>query len=550
MRRDDPRHLLARARAAAPVAPPGLIDRAIAALSPAWALERQRARAQLAGQAGGAAAVAGGYTAAGYSDRLFYWQPGSRDADSDTLGDLRELRARSRDLVRNSPIAAGAIDTQCAYIVGSGLTLQSRIDAAALGLTDEQAAAWQTATERRWRLWASSSLCDAAGEHTFADFQDLALRTQLESGDAVLILARKPRPGWPFSLALQLVEADRICNPQFGADSATRVDGIERDDSGEPVAAHICSRHPGSLLGTVGATWTRVPLRGASGRRNALHLKRALRPGQTRGVPVLAPIIATLKQMTRYSDAEIDAAVNAAAQAVFVKMDPDTFTELFDDEAQASVVDAAKRWDGTLKSGSAINLLPGEDITAPELGRPNPNFDPFMQAFLRFVGIGLSIPHEVLAKAFNSSYSAARAALLDAWRTFGIRRVAHAAKLCQPVFEEWLAEEVAAGAIAAPGFFADVQVRAAWCGATWSGDGPGSLDPLKEAYAARERISQGLTTLSEETVAYDGGDWEQKHRQRAREHAVRLQAGLEPPVTAPGAPPPLPGDPPPAKEPA
>ena len=479
----------------------------------------------------------GGYGSAAYSDRFAYWAPGNRDADMDIVRDLRELRARSRDLVRNSPLAAGAQETQVTHIVGSGLVLQSRIDAAALGMDDDAAAAWQANTERRWRLWAGSELCDAARESTFAELQDLALRTQLESGDAFVLLAQSaPQPNWPFRLALQLIEADRVSNPLGAGDTPTLTAGIERDDSGAAVAVHVCSKHPGSIHSLAGADWQRVPMRGRSGRRNVLHLKRKLRPGQSRGVPALAPIIGTLKQMTRYSEAEIDAAVNAAAMAVFVKMDPDAFQELFDETAQSNIVGSATRWDGTLKSGSAINLLPGESIDSPPLGRPNPNFDPFMQAFIRFVGIGLSIPAEVLSKSFQSSYSAARAALLDAWRTFSIRRGWLAAKLCQPVYEEWLADEVAAGRIAAPGFFADPFVRAAWCGSTWSGDGPGAIDPLKEANAAGRRMELGITTLAEEIVAYDGGDWETKHRQRAREVDERVEAGLEAPVVAPVAP--------------
>lgn len=499
---------------------PSWWDRAIAAVSPSWALQRHQARATLV--------LSGGYAGAGYSERLAAWRPGVRDADGDQVGDLRELRARSRDLVRNSPIAAGAIETQVSHIVGSGLSLQCRIDSALLGMTPEQADAWQTSTERRFRLWASSPLCDAAAELDFYEQQDLALRTQLESGDAFVILAQQSTPGWPFQLVLQLVEADRACNPNFAQDTPTLTAGIERSASGAALAVHLCNQHPGALAAQGALRWERVPFRGSqSGRRNVLHLKRKLRPGQTRGLPSLAPIVGTLKQMERYATAEIDAAVNAAAQALFVKMDAEAFGELFDPQAQQQLVSQASSWDGNITSGRAVNLLPGESIEAPELGRPNPNFDPFMSAFMRFVGIGLNVPVEVLMKHFQSSYSAARAALLDAWRTFNIRRTWLASKLCQPVYEEWLADEVAAGRISAPGFFADPLVRAAWCGTTWSGDGPGALNPLDEARAARERMALGLTTLAQESVAYDGGDWEVKHRQRTREVEMRRQAGLE-----------------------
>lgn len=506
-----------------------MLERAIATFAPGWALQRHQARNMIA--------LSGGYAGAGYSERMAAWQPGVRDADGDTARDLKTLRARSRDLVRNSPIAGGAIETQVCHVVGSGLSLQSRIDATFLRLSDDQADEWQTNTERRFRLWAASTYSDAADELDFFEQQALALRTQLESGDAFVVLARAQRADWPFTLALQILEADRACNPGFGQDRPDLTAGIERDAAGAPVAAHLCSHHPGSVVDVRSVTWSRVPFRGAqSGRRNLLHLKRKLRPGQSRGLPELAPIIGTLKQMERYATAEIDAAVNAAAQAVFVKMDADSFADLFDSDAQQAIVNQASGWDGNLQSGRVVNLLPGEDITAPELGRPNPNFDPFMSAFMRFVGMGLNIPVEVLTKHFQSSYSAARAALLDAWRAFSIRRAWLAAKLCQPVYEEWLADEVAAGRIAAPGFFADPVVRAAWCAAVWSGDGPGAIDPLKEANAAGKRMELGLTTLADETMALTGGDWQQNHRQRALEVRERVAEGLEAPVVTPAAP--------------
>ncbi len=502
-----------------------IIDRAIAQISPEWALKRHRARTAMA--------LTGGYSGAGYHERMTYWQPGTGDSDWDTIRDLKELRARSRDLVRNSPIAAGAIETQVTHVVGSGLSLQSRIDAERLGMEDDQASEWQSSTERLFTMWAESEFADAFNHQNFYELQDLAFRSRLESGDSFVVLAGVNRQDWPFTIALQIIEADRISNPNLAGDTDQMTAGIEKNASGQPIAVHIADRHPGRGIPTSKMKWQRIAIYGNSGRRNVIHLMRKLRPGQTRGVPELAPIIEQLKQLSRYSEAEVDAAVNSAVFALFAKMDPDTFTDVFDDTAQQAVLDSAKRWDGTIKSGAVVNLLPGESIENPVQNRPNPNFDPFVSAVMRQIGIGLNIPYEVLSKHFQSSYSAARAALLDAWRTFRVRREWLAVKLCQPVYEEWLADAVATGLVAAPGFFADPMIRKAWSGAKWNGDGPGSIDPEKEARAARERMDIGLTTLAEEIVAYDGGDWETKHRQQVEEKEARIEGGLIAPVTMP-----------------
>lgn len=519
---------------------PNLLERAISAVSPSWALKRHQARV--------ATAMTGGYTGAGMSDRFSNWMPGSGDANADTIRDLPTLRARSRDLVRNSTIACGAIEVQVSHVVGTGLSMQSRINADFLGLDEDAANDWQANTEREFNLWAESLLCDASRQQNFYGLQALVFRSYLESGDVFPYLADLPRQNWPFRLAVQVIEADRVSNPEGKQDTDQITAGIERDEYGAPIRAHIADRHPGRYVITKNVKWKPVDfVDSASGRRNLLHIMRKLRPGQVRGVPMLSPIIDAVKQISRYSTAEVDAAVNSAALAIFLKMDPEAFTDLFSDaNDQKTYLDAAKQWDGSIQSGKAVNLLPGEEAQSLALNRPNPNFAPFVDGFLTQIGMALNIPKEVLVKAFNASYSASRAALLDAWRTFRIAREFLAAYFCQPVYEEWLADAVALGRINAPGFFNDAAVRAAWCGTTWSGDGPGSIDPEKEANAAEKRMEIGLTNLPEEIVAYDGGDFETKHRVAMRVKQMRDEAGMgkQPkPAPAPAANPPQPARP-------
>lgn len=476
------------------------------------------------------------YQGARDTPQLAGFQPGIGDADADSVGSLWQLRARSSDLMRNSGVAVAAIETKVVSFVGTGLTMQSRIEAEFLGMSPEQAMQWQKNVEREFEVWASSVWCDFYETSNFYEQQALAIRSMLERGDSFVLLTDQDRRNWPYKLALQVIEADRVTNRDFGSDTRTMVQGIIKTESGIPRAALVCSRHEGHYLTPQDATWTEVQFFGArSGRRNLLHLFHKKRPGQTRGIPELAPIIQTIKQFTRYSEAEVDAAVRSAAMAFFAKMDPDAFEELYDQETQSQYIGNASRWDGTVQSGQAINLLPGEDIVSPMQTRPNPNFGTFFEAIMLQVGMTLSIPKEVLTKSFQSSYSASKAALLEWWRIVRISREFIESKFCQPIYEEWLAEMVANGRIQAPGFFDDAAVKAAWCGAKWIGDGPGSIQPDVEASAAETRLRIGLTTLDEETIAYDGGDWEQKHAQQAREYQMRSADKLIPEQVDPNA---------------
>lgn len=503
------------------------IERAIASVAPAWGLRRLRHKTALA--------LAGGYHGASKSrSALRDWNPIATDADDDTVGDLAALRARSRDLVRNAPLAGGALNTIVTNVVGTGLSLQSRIDAFALGLDEAAAEAWQAKAEREFRLWAESPDCDITRTQNFYGLQSLAFRAALESGDVFGLMPSVARPGNPYTLAVQLVEADRVCNPHFKPDTDALIDGVELDALGAPVRYHIANRHPGNVRRLKGMKWSAVGAFGAqTGRRNVIHLFDRRRPGQTRGVPILAPVVEPLKQLGRYTDAELQAAVISGAFAVFVKMDPEAFGSLFEGEAGDTIVKSAAKWDGSLDNasldgpGKAINLLPGESVESTNPGRPNSEFDPFCQAIIRQIGAALEVPFEVLIKHFTASYSAARAALLDAWRFFRGRRDWLATYFCQAIYETWLDEAIATGRLSAPGYFAEPAIRKAYAGAQWVGDGPGSIDPLKEVAAAGERIALGISTIAAESILHDGNDWEPKHRQRSREVLMRRAAGLE-----------------------
>lgn len=502
-----------------------MLDRALISLAPQWAARRLRARYQIS-------ALTGGYMGARKDRRATsQWSVSAGSADADTLPDLPLLRERSRDLVRNDALAGGAINTVVTNVVGGGLKLQPEIDREVLGLGQDAADAWQREVERLWRLWAESEECDLTRSQRFADLQDTAFRAVLESGDVFVPLRFQERAGSPFGLKLQLIEADRVSNPGYRADGARlrngrRVyGGVEVDRGGAPVAYWILERHPGALM--PGArTWRRLRVFGRdSGRRNVLHLYRRLRPELSRGVPYLASVIEPLKQLSRYSEAEVMAAVVGAMFTVFVKSESDEGLAPFQPDAETG----GKRTDDDYKlgNGAILSLRQGEDIKVAEPGRPNQAFDPFVTAILRQIGVNLELPFEVLVKHFQSSYSAARAALLEAWRFFRARRAWLAARLCQPAYEALVTEAVARGLIEAPGFFDDPMLRRAWLGAEWIGPAQGQIDPFKENKADELAEARGWKTASEITAEKTGGDWERKHEQRVREHRRRLADGLE-----------------------
>lgn len=507
-----------------PAVQQNVLDRLIAYVAPKVAQRRLMARAALS--AVGAYSGAGGWAGA-RRDRggTVNWNPGGGSPSVDDIPALPLLRERSRDSMRNAPIAVGAINTTVGNVIGTGLSCSPAVLGEILGLTDDEVERWNDRTGHAFATWALSTDCDVAMRCNFYALQDLGLRTELASGDTFFLTPLVDRGGRK-QLALQGIEADRVCNPRGQQQTDNLIDGVHIDPlTGAALAIEVCDRHPGDLIGS--PSWTKVPIRGdKTGRRNVLQLMEPLRFGQVRGIPWIAPILEPLKQLGKWTDNELAAAVASSVFAVFVKMDPEAFHELFkDNQSVRETLNGAEQWSGEMGNGKAVHLLPGEDVTSAAPNRPNPEFDPFWNAMVRQIGMALGLPIEVLTMHFQSSYTAARGAFLMAAKFFKTRRDRVVTQLCQPVYELWLANEVSAGRIQAPGFFAAPEIRAAWCNAVWTGDGVGALDPVKEAAAARARVDMEISTLEAESIAHDGVDWRTKHKQRAKEIAAQKRDG-------------------------
>lgn len=508
-------------RAALKASAPNLLDRAIAAVAPVWGAHRQRARMFMA--------LAGGYTGASRSRRQTkeWGHTRGNSADADILWDLPVLRDRSRDLVRNEPIATGAISSIVTNVIGTGLALQCRIDGDALRMSAEQVKVWQKNTQREFNLWAESTDCDATRTHDFYGLQGLVARAALESGDVFATTPLRPLNFQPYGLCFRIYEADQVSNPNDATDKPDLAGGVSLDEFGAPTGYHFLEEHPGALQ-RKSRKWTEIKAFGEkTGRRQVIHVYDKLRPGQTRGVPLLAPVIETLKMLSRYTEAELMAAVIAGMFTVFIESERGG-VDVNDPSGMGGEVGArASDKDFKLGSGAILDLDPGEKVHFANPGRPNPAFDGFVMALCRFVGIAIEVPYEVLIKHFSSSYTASRGALLEAWKMYRRRRSWIGQMFCDPAYELWMDLAVSSGRIAAPGYFTDPMMRRAYLGAEWVGDGPISVDPLKDINAVEKRINVGVSTLQKESSLHDGGDWESNLEQLGRERKLRVELDLD-----------------------
>ena len=470
------------------------------------------------------------------------------------------LRQRARMLYMAAPVATAAVNTNRTKVIGVGLTLKSTVNVDVLGISPETAKAWQKKTEAEWNLWAGKKQnCDALGLNSFAELQQLALVSWLLSGDTFPLIKRyEPTKLNPYSLRIHLIEADRVCTPmsvragsyymtaptEGKADNGNLIhDGVEVDANGRVVAYHICNCYPFDFVDK-DVKWTRVEAYGkGTGLPNILHVMDAERPDQYRGVPYLAKVIEPMLQTRRYTESELMAALIQSFFSAWIETEANPDLIPMNEVGRGDVGPVPGENPETNMSASeneyemgpgTVNVLKmGESVKFGQPNIPTAGFETFMKAMCKQMGAALEIPHEVLMKEFNASYSASRASLLEAWEGFKMRRSWFVNDFCQPIYEIWLTEAIARGRIQAPGFFDDPLVRDAWCGARWIGPVQGQIDPRKEVDAALLQISHGLTTHEQVTREMGGGDWNENITQLERENELLKAAGIVPaPVSA------------------
>lgn len=500
-----------------------LLDRAIAVVSPQVALKRTVARKQMQ-------VLNSGYSNYGASKTkksLLGWNFKGGSTKEDIEDNLATLRERSRDSYMGIPIATGALKTIRTNVVGAGLKLNSTIDYEILGISREEASILETQIEREFSMWADSLLCDAMQMNNFYNLQRIAFLSQLTSGEVFALLPyNNTNRTMPYGTRIQLIEADRISSPN-NRDTEKIFSGVEIGKYGEVIAYHISETHPLSKALGGEKKWNRVEKFGkSSGRLNILHLMEAERPEQRRGVPVLAPVLESLKQLGRYTDAELMAALISSMFTVFIKSDSAEGDMLGGAISEDEQVDATDETSYELGAGSIIGLAEGESVEVANPGRTNTSFDPFVTSICRQIGSALEVPYELLLKHFTASYSASRAALLEAWKMFNSSREFLSSRFCQPVYEEWLSEAIVLGRINAPGFFDDPMIRRAYCKAEWYGPSQGLLNPLNEVNAAIKRVENGFSTRAKETAELTGGDFWANVPQRIAEEDAMTKGGI------------------------
>jgi lambda family phage portal protein len=427
-------------------------------------------------------------------------------------------------MVRNNPVASGALQTLRDNIVGSQLRLSAQPKYRLLDWDKDQASNWSSLTEDQFATWAETTECDASRHQTLLGLTVQALSGAMMNGDAIGVLMWLPRADSSWSTRIQLVESDRLATPPWLLNDTTVRGGVRIDEHNAPLGYWIAKRHPGdkryNLLSANQDDWEYIEAFTPWGRRRVIHLYDKERSGQSRGKSVFTAVMREFRMSGEYLGHELHAAVANAVVATFLEsnLDADSIAELFgndDQTAGAYWKQIADRWNNQqVRGGKYVTLPVGTRVADNNVARPNTAFDGFMESIMRHMAAGLNMPYELLLKDFSkTNYSSARAALLEAWRYFNSRRRWLMDNWLCPIYEAWLEEAVNLGRVEAPNYYDN---RFAYSCCRWVFSGRGWTDPVKEAKGVEMRLHLNITTMEDE-CAEQGKDYMVVMDQRLRE---------------------------------
>lgn len=421
---------------------------------------------------------------------------------ADRANDLtvrKTLRERSRyECLEANSYAKGIVHTLAIDVIGKGPRLH---------VTTENEEA-NSIVQRNWHSWARAA--------RFARKLQVMRLSKCVDGEAFGELVTNRRLRHAVQLDLRVTECDQYSTPQGIFDPTRMVDGIQFDEFGNPEVYHRLKYHPGGW----GYSYEvdEIPA------EEVVHLFRADRPGQHRGIPEVTTSLPLFQHLRRYTLATI-AAAETSAKLTAVMQTPNILTL---DSSGNPVNPNVKEFDHVDIDYDTITALPeGYTLNAFDPKQPITSYDDFVRAILREIARPLHMTAVIaLGDASGTSYSGGRLDVQTYQQAIENERAYWEEECLDRVLSAWFDEAVLAGLIPGDiGHFDELPHQWVW-------DNREHVDPAKVAVAADKKLRNGLTHRERE-YALHGMDVDEEDAKASRsfgltvdEYRRRLADGL------------------------
>jgi len=433
-----------------------------------------------------------------------------------TFVDYWTLRKRSMQLFDENLYAKGIIERIIQNEIHKGLNLEANPIPKIIGLNEDESLNIAEDIETDWNLWAGDPLqADWQQSETLGEIQSKARMTALLSGDAVVVLRSNRITGLP---QVEIIDGSNVQSPlNYTPRNGNKICyGVEIDQNKRHVAYHVQIEN---LTG--GVEFKRIPCYGEkSGRRISWMIYGGRKKiDQIRGIPILACVLYSLKEIDRYRDSEQRAAVINAMLPLFIQKTEKVqgsmpfgqgaiqkkTIELTNPDTTRQTLNITKNLPGMVMD----DLAYGEVPTSFDTKRPNVNFKVFEETIINAVCWVMSTPPEIMRMLYQNNFSASRQANNDFNIFLQYRFWKFGIEFLQPIYREFFIAEVLYGLIKAPGLLDAInsgnsKIINAWLNAEWTGLSRPSVDLLKDVNAAEGALKLGITTFDQQCRKISG----------------------------------------------
>ncbi|MBT9159036.1 MAG: hypothetical protein DDT26_00285 [Dehalococcoidia bacterium] len=495
-------------------------------------------------------AMGGAYEGADRLGReLATWSPVIKPPDAEiTPRDKLQMDGRGRDLIRNSGLVQGASSIHKDSIVGAMFRLNAKPLYRVLGFDKKWSDEFAREVESKFTLYAESqdNWLDAARMNGLTMQVRLAIAGFFSVGEVLATVEWMRDTPRPYQTALQMIDPDRLSNPNAQIDSTELRHGVYQNRYGAPTAYSIRMAHPYDPFAMAEThSWKRVSARKTWGRVQVLHLIEQARSNQTRGVAEMVSVLKEMRMTKKFHEITLQNAIVNASYAATIE------SELPPDQAFDSI--GATPGEAPAKLGYATQLLqsiaaysdgsrnleidgvkiphlfPGTKLNLHRAGGAAGVGEAFEQSLLRYVASALGLSYEQFSRDYTkTNYSSARASMNETWKYMQSRKKVVADRYASAAFVLWLEEAINRRLIESlpRGFnLYEGQNKDAISACQWIGASRGQVDELKETQAAVLKINAGLSTWEKECARL-GDDFRDTFEQLASERTMMAELGL------------------------
>lgn len=410
------------------------------------------------------------------------WRVTNQSAEYTDRYSRDTVRARARDLERNSDMMNSVIGPFVRNVIGKGLILQAETPSTNLNKKIEDL----------WKVWCKKRNCDVTGTQSLNQMLRMAVRRKKVDGG--ILFVKRYTNGGVIPFKLQMFEVDELdASQSTPKHKGNRViGGIEYNDYNAPVGYWIRQY---SIDGITEVTPIYIRA------EDVIFYFSKRRPSQLREMSDMSQTVTRIRDVNEFMVAVSVKQRIEACLAVFIKR---AFPTSGLGRSGGVQEGPRQSYEGkTLSPGMIKEMNVGDEVQVVNPQGQATDAASYTKLQQRLIGAGQGLSYEATSRDMSeTTYSSARQAIIEDSMTYA-EEDELLADVMDEIYETFIISAVLAGAISIPKFWENkdkyfshsfVKAPKPW------------IEPSKETMAIKTAMESGQKTFKQ-IAAENGADW-------------------------------------------